>query len=68
MPQRSTKSSGHQFKNSQREVEVEERIARQAGEIILKYFDMDQQVEQKADDSLVTVADKETNTLFGGDK
>ncbi len=46
-----------------REEEVAVSIAKEAGEIILKYFDIDQEVEKKADNSFVTIADKEINTL-----
>lgn len=38
-------------------------IAQQAGEIILKYFNEDQHVERKEDDSPVTIADKLVNQL-----
>lgn len=38
-------------------------IARQAGAIILEYFDGDQQVESKSDKTPVTIADKKINSL-----
>ncbi len=46
-----------------KELEVAIAIAKESGEIALKYFDGDQQVESKADKSSVTVADKEINSL-----
>ncbi len=46
-----------------KELEVAVSIAREAGVIMLQYFDGDQQVEQKADDSPVTIADKTINSL-----
>ena len=46
-----------------KELAVAKAIARRAGEIMLKYYhkDADQKVETKADDSPVTIADKEIN-------
>ncbi|HTE49177.1 MAG TPA: inositol monophosphatase family protein, partial [Candidatus Paceibacterota bacterium] len=46
-----------------KELEVAKSIALKAGEIMLKYYDVnvDQQVEAKADQSRVTIADKEIN-------
>lgn len=46
-----------------KELEVAKAIAKEAGEIALKYFDTDQQVESKADKSSVTIADKEINSF-----
>ena len=46
-----------------KELESAVAIAKEAGEIMLKYFDEDQQIEQKADKSSVTIADKEINSL-----
>ncbi len=46
-----------------KELETAIAIAREAGEIMLKYFDEDQQIEHKADKSHVTIADKLINTL-----
>jgi myo-inositol-1(or 4)-monophosphatase len=45
------------------ELEVAMSIAREAGPIILKYFDIDQEIEIKDDKSLVTIADKLINTM-----
>lgn len=39
-------------------------VAREAGEIMRKYADMDQQVERKSDNSPVTIADKLINSLL----
>ena len=47
----------------QKELDVAIKIARQAGEIMLKYFDNDQSVKTKLDDSLVTIADTMINSL-----
>ena len=49
--------------NYQKEIAVAKTIARQAGEIMKKYFFIDQQMERKTDGSPVTVADKEINHL-----
>ncbi len=38
-------------------------IAKEAGVIMLEYFDADQGVEVKADNSLVTIADKKINSM-----
>lgn len=46
-----------------RELEAAKEIARQAGAIMLRYFDADGAVERKADDSPVTKADLEINRL-----
>ncbi len=46
-----------------KELETAKKIALQSGEIILKYFDADQQVETKVDKSPVTIADKLVNEL-----
>jgi fructose-1,6-bisphosphatase/inositol monophosphatase family enzyme len=47
----------------QKELETAINIAREAGPIILKYFDIDQEIEQKDDKSFVTIADKLVNTM-----
>ncbi len=47
----------------QKELEVAISIAREAGVIMLQYFDGDQQVETKEDKTLVTIADKLVNSL-----
>lgn len=44
-------------------LEFAESVAREAGEIILKYYVVDQNVEIKPDNSPVTIADKLVNTL-----
>lgn len=49
--------------NYDRELEVAVDIAKEAGVIILKYFDADQDVEIKNDNSQVTIADKLVNSL-----
>lgn len=46
-----------------KELEVAKSIAREAGPIMLKYFEEDQQVEIKEDNSQVTIADKLINSL-----
>lgn len=46
-----------------KELEVAKNIAKEAGVIMLKYFDAEQEVEIKEDDSQVTIADKLINTL-----
>lgn len=46
-----------------KELEIATAIARSAGAIMLKYFDEDQKVEIKEDDSQVTIADKLINSL-----
>lgn len=48
------------------ELEVAKKVAREAGEIILKYFDGDQKVESKSDGSPVTIADKLINSMVIG--
>ena len=45
----------------EQELKVAKQIALQAGDIMLKYFEGDQQLEIKVDDSEVTIADKEIN-------
>ena len=47
----------------QKELDVAVQIAKQAGEIMLQYFDNDQNVKRKLDDTLVTVADTTINSL-----
>ncbi|MEK7645082.1 MAG: inositol monophosphatase [Patescibacteria group bacterium] len=47
----------------QKELETAVTIAREAGVIMLKYFDGDQQVEIKQDNTQVTIADKLANSL-----
>lgn len=47
----------------QKELEVAKAVAKEAGVIILKYFDIDQEIEIKSDNSPVTIADKLINTL-----
>lgn len=47
----------------EKEVKVAQEIALKAGEIMLKYFDSDQQVVKKSDNSPVTIADTEINEL-----
>jgi myo-inositol-1(or 4)-monophosphatase len=46
-----------------KELETAKSIAKEAGPIMLKYFDADQEVEIKEDDSQVTIADKLINSL-----
>jgi fructose-1,6-bisphosphatase/inositol monophosphatase family enzyme len=46
-----------------KELMVAKDIARQAGVIMMKYFDEDQHVEEKSDNSPVTIADKKINSL-----
>ncbi|MFA7000133.1 MAG: inositol monophosphatase [Candidatus Paceibacterota bacterium] len=46
-----------------KELEVAKNIAKEAGIIMLKYFDDEQEVEIKEDNSQVTIADKLINTL-----
>ena len=46
-----------------KELDFAIKIAKQAGEIMLKYFDIEQSVEFKSDNTPVTIADKEINTL-----
>lgn len=45
----------------EKELKVAKEIAKKAGEIMFKYFDGDQKVERKVDNSMVTIADKEIN-------
>lgn len=45
------------------ELEAAKKIAKEAGIIMLKYFDADQKIEIKADNSQVTIADKLINSL-----
>lgn len=47
----------------EKELEVAKSLAREAGVIMLQYFDADQKIEIKADNSLVTIADKLINSL-----
>jgi fructose-1,6-bisphosphatase/inositol monophosphatase family enzyme len=49
--------------NYQEELEVAKNIAQQAGAIMLQYFDGEQGLELKQDNSFVTVADKKINQL-----
>ncbi len=51
------------FKEYAKEVEVAEKIALMAGEIMLQYFDIDQQVQTKEDNSSVTIADTMINSM-----
>lgn len=51
------------YQTYSREVTVAEDIARKAGEIMLQYFDAEQQVVTKSDNSPVTIADKLINDL-----
>jgi len=46
-----------------KELAVAQSIAREAGVIMLQYFDADQKVETKSDNSPVTIADKLINSL-----
>ncbi len=46
-----------------KELKIAKDIAREAGPIMLKYFEEDQQVEIKEDNSQVTIADKLINSL-----
>jgi len=46
-----------------KELEIAKNIAKEAGPIMLKYFDEDQEVEIKEDNSQVTIADKLINSL-----
>ncbi len=45
------------------ELKFAKRLAKQAGEIMLKYFDADQKIEIKSDDTPVTIADKTNNQM-----
>ncbi len=47
----------------EKELETAKSIAKEAGEIILKYFDIDQHIEIKSDNTPVTIADKQVNSL-----
>jgi fructose-1,6-bisphosphatase/inositol monophosphatase family enzyme len=49
--------------NYQKELDTAISIAKEAGEIMLKYFDIEQQVEIKGDNTQVTIADKLINSL-----
>ncbi len=49
--------------NFSKEMEIATSIAKEAGVIILKYFDADQNIEIKEDNSQVTIADKLVNSL-----
>jgi len=46
-----------------KELEVAKSIAREAGVIMLQYFDGEQEIEIKKDNSPVTIADKKINSL-----
>ncbi len=46
-----------------KELEIAKNIAKEAGPIMLKYFDADQEVKIKEDNSQVTIADKLINSL-----
>lgn len=46
------------------ELKFAKRLAKQAGETMLKYFDADQKVEIKSDDTPVTIADKTNNQMM----
>lgn len=46
-----------------KEKEIAISIAREAGKIMLEYFDVDQHIEIKADKTPVTIADKKVNSL-----
>lgn len=50
-------------KNYSKELATAKKIAIKAGDIILKYFDTDQQIKIKSDKSLVTIADTSVNEL-----
>ncbi len=47
----------------QKELDVAKNIAKQAGNIMLEYFDGEQGLELKEDNSFVTIADKKVNQL-----
>lgn len=47
----------------EKELTIAKNIAQNAGVIMWKYFDGDQQVETKIDNSPVTIADKEINSM-----
>jgi len=47
----------------ERELQVAQTIARQAGAIMIEHFDGNQQTEHKKDGSPVTIADKKINTM-----
>lgn len=47
----------------EKELDVAKQIAQKAGEIMLQYFDGDQQTETKKDGSPVTIADKLINSM-----
>lgn len=49
--------------NYQIELEFAKRLARQAGKIMLKYFDHESETEIKSDNTPVTIADKEVNQM-----
>jgi fructose-1,6-bisphosphatase/inositol monophosphatase family enzyme len=46
-----------------KELDIAIQIAKDAGVIMLKYFDADQEVEKKEDNTFVTIADKLINTM-----
>jgi fructose-1,6-bisphosphatase/inositol monophosphatase family enzyme len=47
-----------------KELDIAKQVARQAGTVMLDYFDGDQKLERKADNSPVTVADKTINSMI----
>ncbi|OGZ53453.1 MAG: hypothetical protein A3B25_03005 [Candidatus Ryanbacteria bacterium RIFCSPLOWO2_01_FULL_48_26] len=49
--------------NFDKELKAAINIAKEAGAVMLKYFDIDQQVEIKKDNTQVTIADKLINSL-----
>ncbi|MES2408973.1 MAG: inositol monophosphatase [Patescibacteria group bacterium] len=51
------------MQNYQKELEIAINVAREAGPIMLKYFDCEQEVEFKDERSFLTIADKLINTL-----
>lgn len=51
------------MKEYEAELRVAKEIAKEAGKIMLQYFDGDQQIEIKEDNSPVTIADKLINSL-----
>lgn len=49
--------------NFNEELKVAKKLAYEAGEIILEYFDNDKKEEDKADGTIVTIADKAINSI-----
>src|SRR3989344_4462989 len=49
--------------NFKKELDTAVSIAKEAGQIMLKYFDGEQEIEKKEDNSMVTIADKLINSL-----